>query len=33
MFQTVERADHFFAEVSRHLVRNGLFIVTTIDCR
>ena len=33
MFQTVERADHFFSEVSRHLVKNGLFIVTTIDCR
>ena len=33
MFQTLERADHFFGQVAKHLVHNGLFIVTTIDCR
>jgi SAM-dependent methyltransferase len=33
MFQTIERADHFFSEVARHLKDKGLFIVTTMDCR
>eukprot|EP01038_Epipyxis_sp_PR26KG_P004115 gene4115-5866_t len=33
MFQTSIRANHFFAQVSKHLKENGLYVCTTIDCR
>lgn len=33
MFQTPERADHFFSNLSRHLEIGGSFIATTMDCR
>ena len=33
MFQTPERADHFFANMSRHLDIGGSFVATTMDCR
>ena len=33
MFQTLERADFFFSQVSKLLVSGGVFVATTIDCR
>ena len=33
MFQSEIKANHFFAEISRHLRENGVFIATTIDSR
>ncbi len=33
MFQFPDKADHFFSEVSRHLVPGGIFVATTIDSR
>ncbi|CAM9827871.1 unnamed protein product, partial [Ectocarpus fasciculatus] len=33
MFQTAERADHFFENLSRHLEIGGSFIATTMDSR
>jgi SAM-dependent methyltransferase len=33
MFQNQAKADHFFAEISRHLSVGGLFVATTIDSR
>ena len=33
MFQTPERANHFFSNMSRHLNIGGSFIATTMDCR
>lgn len=33
MFQTEEKAHHFFTEVSNHLKPGGIFVATTTDCR
>ena len=33
MFQSKEKAHHFFAEISRHLAVGGIFVATTIDSR
>ena len=33
MFQTKDKADHFFSEISRHLKKGGHFIATTTDVR
>lgn len=33
MFQTSKKASHFFAEISRHLAKGGVFVATTIDSR
>ena len=33
MFQSVDRAQHFFKQIQRHLKEKGRFIVTTVDSR
>ena len=33
MFESYARALHFFEEISRHLVKGGKLIITTVDCR